>query len=226
MLKEGKAELLTASKIGKEIGLESRDVNSILVDINYIDRLGHGYRVVNKKHGVQKKVKDTPYVAWKHSLLKDEVFLREVSLKKDFHEDEQKELKVDNTDENQAPKEPKKFDRMAYGIPQYRASNGMYLRSKSETILCNWCYDNYISISYEKRLPIKEEVYTDFYLNQYKIYIEVWGLNDENYLRRKAQKIKLYEENGFNLISLTEDDIKNIDDVMPLKLLEFGFKLF
>ena len=78
--------------------------------------------------------------------------------------------------------------------------------------------------AYEKRLPLVEEAYSDFYIKEKKIYIEVWGLESEKYIERKEKKIKMYKENGFNLIGLDDKDIENIDDFLPLKLAQLGFQ--
>lgn len=42
--------------------------------------------------------------------------------------------------------------------------------------------------AYERKLPIEEEVYCDFYLPNGKVYIEFWGLeSDERYIQRKKR---------------------------------------
>nr|WP_228027447.1 hypothetical protein [Campylobacter concisus] len=45
------------------------------------------------------------------------------------------------------------------------------------------------SMAYEKRVPIKEDVYCDFYIPKGKIYIEFWGYeDDEAYLEREKDR--------------------------------------
>lgn len=44
-------------------------------------------------------------------------------------------------------------------------------------------------MAYEKRVPIKEDIYCDFYIPKGKIYIEFWGLkDDEAYLEREKDR--------------------------------------
>jgi hypothetical protein len=63
------------------------------------------------------------------------------------------------------------------------------------------------------------DLYCDFYLPSGKVYIEYWGLEeDASYSKRKQKKLSLYESNRLNLIELKDADIENIDDNLPPKL--------
>ena len=90
----------------------------------------------------------------------------------------------------------------------------------------NWLFAEGIAYAYEKRVPIKEDVYCDFYIPKGKIYIEFWGYeDDEAYIKRKEQKIELYKKYGLNLIEIDNDKIGNLDDHLPKELLKFGVSL-
>jgi hypothetical protein len=99
--------------------------------------------------------------------------------------------------------------------PEHRAQDGHYVRSKSEIIIDNWLYVSKTVHAYERKLPVEEDVYCDFYIPTGKVYIEYWGSEDEKYLARK------YKKYGFKLIELTDKDVYNLDDVLPRKLLEY-----
>lgn len=110
---------------------------------------------------------------------------------------------------------------------KYRSADGNYVRSRAEMLIDNWLYMSEIVHAYERKLPIEEDVYSDFYLPVGKVYIEFWGLeNDIKYLNRKREKLSIYEKYGFNLIELNDDDILNLDDILPKKLLEFGIQVY
>lgn len=107
----------------------------------------------------------------------------------------------------------------------YRATDGHYVRSRAELAIDNWLYMSGLVHAYERKLPVEEEVYCDFYIPGGKVYIEYWGLEgDQKYDERKQKKLKLYEKYDYNLIQLTDEDIFSLDDVMPRKLLKFGIK--
>ncbi len=94
-------------------------------------------------------------------------------------------------------------------------------------LIDNWLYMSEIVHAYERKLPIEEDVYCDFYLPVGKVYIEYWGLeDDEKYLERKNEKLEIYKKYGFNLIELEDLDIQNLDDILPKKLLKFGIQAY
>ncbi|MCX6666079.1 MAG: hypothetical protein NT038_08510 [Euryarchaeota archaeon] len=104
----------------------------------------------------------------------------------------------------------------------FRTEDGHMVRSKAEQIIDNWLYHKGIVHAYERRVPIEDEVYCDFFipLGQ-KVWIEYWGLEEEKYLKRKELKKGFYEKNQKKLIELVDKDIENLDDVMPKKLRPF-----
>jgi hypothetical protein len=124
--------------------------------------------------------------------------------------------------ENIGVKEKKEVKTVIYEKypPTHKTEDGHLVRSRGEQLIDNWLYNNNIMHCYEKRIPIEEDVYCDFYLKQGKVYIEYWGLEGENgYDRRKEIKIRYYRKYGLNLIEITNKDINNLDDVLPKKLL-------
>jgi len=106
--------------------------------------------------------------------------------------------------------------------PDIRADDGHMVRSKAEKIIDDWLYRNKIAHAYERKVPIDEEMFCDFYIPQGKIWIEYWGLDEEKYIKRKDLKKRLYEKNNYHLIELFDEDIIILDDVMPKKLKKFS----
>ncbi len=109
---------------------------------------------------------------------------------------------------------------------EHQCEDGHYVRSLSEMLIDNWLYNHGYLHAYEKSVYMDTDpeaiVLSDFYLPQGNVYIEFWGIEDnEKYIKRKEQKIKLYNDNDYNRIDLTEKDIKRMDDIMPRKLGEF-----
>jgi|WetSurMetagenome_2_1015567.scaffolds.fasta_scaffold75066_2 hypothetical protein len=99
---------------------------------------------------------------------------------------------------------------------KFRCEDGHYVRSKNEVIVDNWLFNHNISHAYEKKV-LDYNMLSDFYIrfkNSKEYYIEVWGLNDPTYLKRKQEKINLYNKKNLNLISINENIIQNIDDYM------------
>ena len=93
-------------------------------------------------------------------------------------------------------------------------------------LIDNWLYMAGIVHAYERKLPIEEDAYCDFYLPQGKVYIEYWGLEDKKYTDRKKQKKAIYKKYNFSLLELTEKEVKNLDDILPKMLLEYGIQTY
>ena len=107
----------------------------------------------------------------------------------------------------------------------YRCDNGIYVRSISELCIANWLYVNKFSFEYERQVIFNksnESAHCDFYLPDYDVYIEYWGMtNDSAYMDYKQWKEPLYAENGLKLISLTPSDLKNFRDRFTLALRKY-----
>ena len=74
-------------------------------------------------------------------------------------------------------------------------------------------------------MPITEDVYCDFYIPKGKVYIEFWGLEDNEAYLKKREKERVYKKYNLNLIEIDNDTIGNIDDYLPKELLKFGVSL-
>ena len=109
----------------------------------------------------------------------------------------------------------------------HRSTDGHMVRSKAEMLIDNWLYMAEIVHAYERKLPIEEELYTDFYIPTGKVYIEYWGLEDDpKYLARKEAKQALYGKYGFSLIELHDKEVQNLDDILPRLLLKYGVQAY
>ena len=72
---------------------------------------------------------------------------------------------------------------------EYQTNDGHYVRSRAELVIANWLFAESIAYAYEKRVPIKEDIYCDFYIPKGKVYVEFWGLeDDETYIKRAKDR--------------------------------------
>lgn len=205
------SKMLTAKQIIENLKseLSPSDINQIFVDMNLIEKYEKGYKITKKGEkfgGIQKNYMGNFYVCWDEKILKNELFL------KMLRNDEGKDKITDEEERNFREKFKAK----------YRTKSGHFVRSRAEVIIADWLYSEFICFAYEKMVPIKEDMYCDFYLPKEKIYIEFWGYEeDSKYLNRKNKKIKHYKENNLNLIEIDNKAINNIDDFLPKEILKF-----
>lgn len=107
----------------------------------------------------------------------------------------------------------------------YRCEDGHYVKSLSEVLIDNWLFNHNIAHAYERIVPIKEMIVSDFFIKSANLYIEFWGLNNPEYIKRKERKLHLYNSNSLNLINLENEHIQNLDDILPNKLRKYGINI-
>ena len=169
------ADTFSAKEIAKKFGKNAKDVNEILLNLGFIKKCDNGYNVtdVGKYYGgKQNFYMGKASVRWDKRLLCNENFIDEIT--KSGEKALEKEQKEDFREKFKA---------------EYRTNDGHYVRSRAELVIVNWLFAEGIAYAYEKRVPIKEDVYCDFYIPKGKIYIEFWGLeDDEAYLERAKDR--------------------------------------
>lgn len=103
----------------------------------------------------------------------------------------------------------------------YRAEDGHKVRSTHEMIIDNYFFNHKMQHIYEKIVYSKkssDKCTCDWYLPEYDVYVEYWGLDGKRYNEEKKYKLNIYKENDLNLLEIEKDDLYNkIDD----KITEF-----
>jgi len=217
----GNGNLITATRLGKHFGLPANRINYILAELGWIknDMKGWRFTTSGKRLGAvqsRDKASRVPFVRWPESITNNGALVAIVNEAKGESSNITRNQVQDNADEiGFREKFPAKL----------RATDGHLVRSKAELLIDNWLYPARIVHAYERKLPVEEDLYSDFYIPAGNVYIEYWGLeSDPHYSTRKTKKLEIYHKYGFNLIELTDKEIMNLDDNLPRLLLEFGIK--
>lgn len=215
-------KLITATVIGREFELSAIKVNFILSELGWVNKGVKGWVVTDqgkKQGGIQAEDRKSgiPYVRWSESITDSK------SLKETIGH-------VKGTGGTQSTGTQNEKEEIGFRDKfeaKHRSADGHFVRSKAEMLIDNWLYMAEIVHAYERKLPIEEDVYSDFYIPTGKVYIEYWGYeNDPKYLARKRKKIELYNKYGFNLIELQDKEVQNLDDVLPRLLLKYGVQAY
>lgn len=225
--KNQKSKLLNATTIGKHFNISSQRLNLILSELGWIEKDIAGWEItkLGKNAGGKQFEHDTSggsYVMWPESILENK------SLLAVFNQNQPNKQNVVNpsTQTNEGNISKQESIREKYEA-NHRTKDGHYVRSRAEVIIDDTLYDYGLVHAYEKKVPIEEELYTDFYLPNGKVYIEFWGMEkDPKYLERKKVKKELYDKYELKLIELSDEDILNLDDHLPKKLLKYGIKVY
>lgn len=211
---------VTATAIGRYFQISANRVNSILSELGWIKKdTIKGWLVTSlgmRIGGLQDRDKKSgiPYIRWPKNIIENKILINNMF--------ETRGEEAPNTQEQTQNVTPDSAGFREKFPPEHRTQDGHYVRSKSEIIIDNWLYVSKIVHAYERKVPIEDELYCDFYIPTGKVYIEYWGLDDEKYQSRKEKKLEIYKRNNLNLIQLEEKDISNLEDILPAKLLEYG----
>ena len=217
-------KLLSATMLGSRLNISAQRVNRIVSELGWIEKGLKGWNVTQQGRtvgGIQKEHPKTgiPYVNWPDSILENPSFSTLVR--------ELEEGSSNCTDESKSADEPDPTGFRDKFEAKLRTTDGHYVRSKAEMLIDNWLYMAELVHAYERKLPVEEELYSDFYIPAGKVYIEYWGYeSDPKYLARKERKREIYAKYGFKLIELEDKDIQNLDDVLPRLLLKHGVETF
>jgi len=215
--------MLSSTKLGKHFGLSATRMNLILAELGWIEKYVKGWTATNQDSKLGAQVREArqtgvPYVVWPPSILINKVLEAAVAESLGGSSDDQGE--EDPPGVTDSPITSKFRERFP---AKFRATDGHWVRSRAEMLIDNWLYMQGVVHAFERKLPIEEEVYCDFYLPRGKVYIEYWGMeNDPKYATRMQTKQQIYQRYNLNLLELTDEHIMNLDDMLPRMLLKFG----
>ncbi|MEK6476859.1 glycerol kinase [Catalinimonas sp. 4WD22] len=201
-----------ATKIGEHFNVSSQKLNLYFSELGWIEKSKGGWVVtyLGKQNGaIQMEAQNgKPYVVWNENIINNKHLIHEIKGATGDETYQKEEAEFKDSDDFR-----KKFP------ANLRTPDGHYVRSRAEILIDDFLYKNGIVHAYERKLNIDEEMYCDFYIPKEKIYIEYWGLEEnQKYLDRKKKKLDLYAKYKFNLIELSESDIENLDEKLATKL--------
>lgn len=219
--------LLSSTKLGGKYALAPNRINRIFNELGWIDKGVKGWKVTEQGErlgGIQKQHPQSgvPYVLWPEYVCEHKALIDRITEDKG----EAEPSAVDEAGNTEVKEEAALGFRERFPAT-HRTADGHMVRSRAEMLIDNWLYMSEIVHAYERKLPVEEDVYCDFYIPTGKVYVEFWGMeNSPAYLERKNQKLAIYEKYGFKLIQLRDDDITNLDDILPRELLKFDIQTF
>ncbi len=102
-----------------------------------------------------------------------------------------------------------------------RIINGTLVQSDGERQIAEWLTAQGIAYRYDDRLRIVEgrQIRPDFYLPEYDVYIEYWGMDTLDYKIGMLIKQQMYQHAGKRLISLYPSDKPRLGDILASKIL-------
>lgn len=104
-----------------------------------------------------------------------------------------------------------------------RAKDGTWVQSIGERLICEALGAEQISYRYDERFRILDgyAIRPDFYLPEFDVYIEYWGMDTADYKIGMLKKQKLYQQQGKRLISLYPKDKHSMQQLLMSKLAQY-----
>ena len=101
-----------------------------------------------------------------------------------------------------------------------RAKDGTVVQSDGERLICEVLAAEGIEYRYDERFRILSghAIRPDFYLPEFDVYVEYWGMDTADYKIGMLKKQQLYQQQGKKLISLYPDDKPRLREVLLAKL--------
>lgn len=113
---------------------------------------------------------------------------------------------------------------------EYKTMNGEVVKSGGERMIADYFHRSKIRYEYEKSANGRSSrriSRPDFYLPDYDVYVEYWGMVDtedsktrKEYVKGMEWKMAQYRENGIKIISIYPQDIDSLDSVFRKRLKE------
>lgn len=210
---------LTATQLGEHFALPAKKINLLLSELGWIKRDDSQWKAtaIGLRAGARlrkDKQNNNEFVVWHPSVL------RHARLKQSVIEFKGHDAEAHSTE--------KSFSSFRQKFTaKHRTLDGHYVQSKGELIIDNWLYMAGVVHAYQRQLPIEQDVVSDFYLPQGKVYLQYWGSDSDAADDRTIEHTRtLYQEHDLSLIEIFPDDIQNLDELLPKKLKPFGIKAY
>ena len=116
--------------------------------------------------------------------------------------------------------ESKNFELVVDEAKVRRTEDGTAVQSIGERRIADFLSAKHIAYIYDERYRIAGDVRIrpDFYLPEFDLYIEYWGMDTPEYIANMRKKLFLYQRAGKKLISISFRDFDQIESVLEEKL--------
>lgn len=108
-----------------------------------------------------------------------------------------------------------------------RTIDEVAVQSRGEKRIGDFLAAHRIAYDYDQRMVLAgdQTIRPDFYLPEFDIYIEYWGMDTKEYLASMERKKFLYRRDRMKLISLSFRDFDHLEELLGLKLSRYGITL-
>ncbi len=212
---------VSATALGKRVGINAREVNRILAELGWIKHGFQGWELTplgEQQDGVQleNESSGTFYVVWPQGVERNAILREQLQLTADIFSGQSSVTKPAVSD-----------DLFAKAASQsYTALDGHQHSSLAHRQICHWLYMAGIAHACHRRLPVEEPLYVDFYLPAQQIYIECWNDEASAALSQRMARKDYYQQWDAAVIDIEKADLKQLDEVMTRQFRRLGVRIY
>lgn len=120
--------------------------------------------------------------------------------------------------------ERRNFDMKVELNKTIRAKDGTLVQSDGERRIANYLKRSGTAYRYDERFRIVDgyAIRPDFYLPEYDVYIEYWGMDTADYKIGMLKKQQLYQQTGKRLVSVSFHEKERLEVILAEKLAHFA----
>ena len=193
---------LSASDIGKAIGLSPRLINLLLQHCNWLKRVHKGWQLTREGleiGGIQHENPKTgvPWVSWPKTLLAIDYF-------------QQACVTLSNEESH----------------PNLASLNGIKVDRPQSSAFLSWCYLSDVAVAQNISCSIRPSLVFDFYLPRVGLYIDVWDSSlSPQALAERLERPKTCSELEIDYLVLEAANIQEFEQELPRELLKRDYEL-
>lgn len=205
---------LSATALGKPYDLTARECNRVLAESGWIRHGFQGWELTplgQDKGGMQLENENsgTCYVVWPPAVANDETLRQQLELCAEiFHQPPPADDLFADADSD-----------------AFVAPDGHRHTRRLAMQVCHWLYLAGLTHATQRRLPVAEELYADFYLPRHRVYVECWDESGAG-LAARMHRRDVYQKLGFAVIDVELKDGARVDDIMTRAMRKLGIKIY
>ncbi|MFT7128108.1 MAG: hypothetical protein ACI89U_000213 [Gammaproteobacteria bacterium] len=221
---------ITATSLGKRVGLNAREVNRILAELGWIKHGFQGWEISDRGEqcgGIQleNESSGTFYVVWPQAIVTNELFTAQLHLTARLFSFQSSESSA--TSETSLPLKDDLFaDENLPAQKSFLSIDGHQHNRKSLLQICHWLYMAGIAHASNRRLPFDGEYYADFYIPAHQIYIESWDDDSGSELKNKLQRKELYRQVNIKVIDVEQKNLGQLDEFLTREFRKRGIRIY
>ncbi|HEB26486.1 MAG TPA: hypothetical protein ENI05_01740 [Porticoccus sp.] len=205
---------ISATAIGKTSGLNTREVNRVLAELGWIKHGFQGWELTSlgeQRGGIQLEndSSGTFYVVWPQDIQAESVLNKQLLFSAEIYSEG-----------------ASSGDDLFAGQSQYQSVDGHQHGSKAQLQICHWLYMAGLAHACQRRLPVDEDLFADFYLPGQQLYIECWDDHDSSGLAQRMKRKDIYQQLGFAVIDIEKEDLNQLDEVLTRQFRKQGVRVY